>query len=58
MTTKILIINLGPLPVKVVTHDPNSYSKYSEQTLAPSEFAAELYVHSGQRVTIVEDIQT
>lgn len=54
MTTKILIVNLGPGPVNVIAHDPNNYSKYSEQTLEPSQFASELYLHSGQRVTVIE----
>ena len=54
MTTKILIVNLGPAKVNVMVHDPHSYVKYSERELLPSEFAAEVYVHSGQRVTVVE----
>lgn len=55
MTTKVLIVNLGPGPLKVIAHTPLDYIKLSEQEIPAGGYASELYLHSDQRVTIIEN---
>lgn len=55
MTTKVLIVNLGPGPLKVITHSADDYSKSNEQEVPASGYVSELYVYENQRVTIIEN---
>lgn len=57
MTTRVMIINFGPLPVRVVESGHNVGAKYSETIIMPAAHTSRKYVHSGQRITITEVIE-
>lgn len=57
MTTKILIVNLGPAPVKVKTHSGCACGQTvpgAEYTIPASDSTSFIYVYEGQRVTVTE----
>jgi len=55
MTTRVAIVNFGPLPVTVKEHGPLEAAQYSEQTIQPGQIVDFKYVHSGQKITIIEE---
>jgi hypothetical protein len=60
MTTKILIVNLGPAPVRVRAHGGCACGRLdyqgTEQLVGPGDHASLLYVHAGQRITVTEEL--
>lgn len=57
MTTRVQIINYGPLPVVVKTRSPAGDNEFqSEQRVPPGDTSKGwLFVHSGMKVEVSEE---